>query len=190
MKKQSIRDRYLNLRLTLSEREYNRLSHDLCVAFFSAVEWSAVTTVHIFLPMVSKKEPNTWLIIEQLEKEFPEIRIAVPKMTGENSLTNFYYSGRNQIQENKWGIPEPQSGDQTPLEKIDLVIVPLLAFDVLGNRIGYGKGFYDRFLKGCRSDCKKVGLSFFDPVDEIADIESHDVKLNQVITPSRVFTVN
>jgi 5-formyltetrahydrofolate cyclo-ligase len=190
MTKQEIRNHYLRLRQELKASEYNQLSQDLSNIFFSSIDLSIIKTLHIFLPIISKKEPNTWLIIDQLTKEFSNIRIAVPKMKDGNSLINFYFEGRDQINDNKWSIPEPQFGEITPTEKIDLVIVPLLAFDLEGNRVGYGKGFYDRFLKDCRSDCKRVGLSFFGPVEKISDLNQYDTKLDLVITPARAYRLN
>jgi 5-formyltetrahydrofolate cyclo-ligase len=68
------------------------------------------------------------------------------------------------------------------------VFIPLLAFDKSGHRVGYGAGYYDRFLSKCKPDCLKVGLSFFEPVDEISDADEFDVKLNHCVTPSKIWT--
>jgi len=188
MNKKEIRSNYLKLRLALSDLEYQELNKKLCTLFFSSIDLSGITVIHLFLPIVSKKEPDTWLILDRLQQDFPRVRISIPKMNGENGLIHFYFEGRNQIKINAWGIPEPQSGEITPPGKIDLVIVPLLAFDQNGNRTGYGKGFYDIFLKQCRKDCKKIGLSFFDPIDEISDINLNDVILTHCITPKKNYT--
>jgi 5-formyltetrahydrofolate cyclo-ligase len=190
MTKQEIRNYYLNLRLSLSDSEHKRLSQNICNVFFESTNLSSIQTVHVFLPIKSKKEPDTWLIIDRLTKDFSNIKISIPKMNEDNTLINFYFEGRGQIKDNKWSIPEPQVGEITPTEKIDLVIVPLLAFDLKGNRVGYGKGFYDWFLKECRPECKKVGLSFFEPVEEIAEINSYDVRLNAVLTPFQLFKID
>jgi 5-formyltetrahydrofolate cyclo-ligase len=188
MTKQEIRDQFINLRNILTEVEYNQRSQKLSDIFFSSIDISAVQTLHVFLPITSKREPNTWLIIDWLIEEFSNIRICIPKMDNGNKLTNFYFEGRDQIKDNKWNIPEPQFGEITATDLIDLVIVPLLAFDLEGNRVGYGKGYYDRFLKECRMDCKKVGLSFFDPLEKISDINANDVKLTHCITPKKSYT--
>jgi 5-formyltetrahydrofolate cyclo-ligase len=70
------------------------------------------------------------------------------------------------------------------------VIVPLLCFDRRGHRVGYGKGFYDRYLQKCRPDCIKAGLSFFDPVDLIDDTYADDIPLDICVTPSETFRFN
>jgi len=80
-----------------------------------------------------------------------------------------------------------QSGE---VELIDIALVPLLCFDLIGHRVGYGGGYYDKFLAACRPDCKKVGLSVFDPVESISDIEPHDVRLDFAITPDRLWKFN
>lgn len=187
MTKKEIRSEYLKLRLNLSIEKYKNLNQNLCDHFFSKADLSSVKTIHTFLPIITKREPNTWLIIERLKKDFPEIRISVPRVD-HSKLINFYFEGEEQLEKNQWGILEPAFGEITPTGKIDLVIVPLLAFDSKGNRVGYGKGFYDQFLKECRSDCKKIGLSFFDPIEKIQDIGAHDEKLTQCITPLKMYS--
>jgi 5-formyltetrahydrofolate cyclo-ligase len=61
-------------------------------------------------------------------------------------------------------------------------------FDRRGFRVGYGKGFYDKFLSECRADCLKIGLSYFEPIDEISDAQNFDVRLDCCITPKEIFT--
>ena len=68
-----------------------------------------------------------------------------------------------------------------------MVFVPLVAFDELGNRVGYGKGFYDEFLKNCSKDTIKIGLSFFEAEAVISDIELHDVPLDFCVTPGKIY---
>ena len=89
--------------------------------------------------------------------------------------------------DNKFGIPEPLSGFTLEPELIDLVFVPLLGFDEAGNRVGYGKGYYDKFLATCRQDVVIIGLSFLEAVKEIVDTDPWDVPLHYCITPNRVY---
>jgi 5-formyltetrahydrofolate cyclo-ligase len=74
-------------------------------------------------------------------------------------------------------------GLEVPVSKIDVVFVPLLAFDKNGNRVGYGKGFYDNFLAKCREDVIKIGLSFFEPEEIIDDVFKTDIRLDYCVTP-------
>jgi len=186
MTKQELRTEYLKLRLALSQEEHLLLSKKIVERFFSSVDLSNIKTIHTFLPIVSKNEIDTWLIIDRLKKDFPLIKISIPRVES-NHMVNFYFENENQLEKNKWNIPEPKSGELTPTEKIDLVIVPLLAFDKTGSRVGYGKGFYDKFLKECRSDCEKIGLSFFEPVDEFSNVDLFDVKLTACVTPEKTY---
>ena len=88
---------------------------------------------------------------------------------------------------NAWNIPEPVDTEVAGAELLDLVIIPMLAFDKKGNRVGYGKGYFDRYLKQCREDCIKIGFSYFDPVDSVDDASDFDVPLDLCITPQRTY---
>ncbi len=189
MTKKEIRSKYLQLRVELSSEKYASLNQELSVNFFSGIDLTKINTLHTFLPILLRNEVDTWLIIHQLKKDHPQIRISIPRVE-DNRLVNYYLEGGSQLNKNQWGILEPASGEITPADKIDLVIVPLLAFDKKGNRVGYGKGFYDRFLIECRVDCKKIGLSFFEPIENISDINANDVRLDAVVTPTHTLTIN
>jgi len=91
------------------------------------------------------------------------------------------------FQKNENNIHEPMDGTVTAAGIIDMVFVPMLIFDTRGYRIGYGKGFYDKYLDQCRPDCIKVGFCYFDPVDKIEDTHDFDVPLNLCITPQKVY---
>jgi 5-formyltetrahydrofolate cyclo-ligase len=186
MTKAQLRKIYLQKRLDLTQAECLQLSRQLCEQFFFCIDVSLVKVLHIFLPIEKKNEPNTWLIIDRLRREFPNVRLSIPKTNG--TMENFYFEGLHQLETNAWGIAEPKQGIPTPTEKIDVVLVPLVAFDSTGHRVGYGKGYYDRFLASCRTDCKKIGISFFEPVDLIDDTTDTDIKLNGFLTPSNFFS--
>jgi 5-formyltetrahydrofolate cyclo-ligase len=186
MTKAELRKLYFEKRLALTDRETIELSEELCQTFFLSVDLSGIRVLHTFLPIKKNKEPDTFYIINRIEKEYPGIQLSIPKVNQENAqLESFYWEGMNQLKQNKWNIPEPCQGILTPVEKIDIILVPLLVFDQQGHRIGYGKGFYDRLLTSCRRDCKKVGLSFFPPIELISPTEGHDQRLDHVITPQK-----
>lgn len=184
MKKAEIRKLATAQRKELSEDQVAEYSRALLLQF-SLVDLSAVKTIHIFLPILEKKEPDTFLFIEWLREYHPEIRIVVPRADFDTALmTSHVYTGRDDLQKNLYQILEPQQSE-VHTGDIDLVIVPLLAFDLRGYRVGYGKGFYDRFLGPIRT--QKIGLSFFDPVALISDPDPHDVRLDSCITPEKIF---
>jgi 5-formyltetrahydrofolate cyclo-ligase len=189
MTKQQLRNLYLEKRKQLSEGEFVQLNFQLYQNFFSQIDLSFIKVLHTFLPITAKHEVDTWLIIDRIRREYPHIRISIPKVnetTGE--LDHFFFEGLHQLTTNAWGIQEPKQGIPTEPAKIDMVLVPLLAVDMHGNRIGYGKGYYDRFLQTCRTDVKKIGFSLFEPVDVIEDIHALDVPLSMLITPINFYT--
>ncbi len=184
--KSEFRKAYLEKRRLLSEAECAQLSLQLYNLFFTSQDLSFVKVLHCYLPMSKNNEPDTWMIIDRVRREFPHIKISIPRVTSGGELENFYFEGFHQLQTTSWGIQEPKQGVITPTEKIDLVVVPLVACDLTGQRVGYGKGFYDRFLLQCRIDCRKVGLSFFPLVDRIPDVHAGDIPLTTCIEPNGV----
>ncbi|MBX2968596.1 MAG: 5-formyltetrahydrofolate cyclo-ligase [Cyclobacteriaceae bacterium] len=187
MTKSELRKLYLQKRKVLSEAEYLALNHRLTEVFFSSVDLSFINVLHTFLPVVEKREPDTWLIIDRIRREFPHVRLSIPRVNTEtDQLENFYFEGLHQLKKNNWGILEPTQGIPTPPEKIDMVLIPLLAFDNQGNRVGYGKGYYDRFLGSCPQKTKKIGISFFSSEEEIPSTNS-DEQLDHCITPTEVY---
>lgn len=167
----------------MTEDEYGRLNQQISNQFFSNIDLSSTNVIHTYLPITKNREPNTWLIIDRIRKDFSKIRISLPKVRN-NTLENLYFQELRQLEKNAWDILEPKHGEITPTKDIDIVIVPLVALDQTGSRVGYGKGFYDKFLKECRADCKKIGLSFFNPVERIDDTQAFDVSLTHCLTPA------
>jgi len=191
MTKHDLRKQFLAERKALSAEETERRSQAIGDIFVQRSGTPLYKYIHIFLPIARQNEVNTWLIIHRIWQELPQIQVAVSVTDPVNqTLTHYKLTPETPLIENRWGIPEPVGNEQLAInsEQIDLVLVPLLAFDRRGHRIGYGGGYYDRFLARCRPDCLKIGLSLFDPVEEIQDIEETDVSLNACITPERVFT--
>ena len=184
MTKAEIRKQAAVQRKGLSNAQVEAYSRAL-LGHFSLLDFSLVRTVHVFLPIAEKKEPNTFLLIDWLALHHPEIRIIVPKADFETALMqNYVYTGRPGLEKNFYNILEPAKGELHTGE-VDMVLVPMLAFDRQGYRAGYGKGFYDRFLGGLGA--QKIGLSFFGPVERIDDVNTHDVSLDCCITPEQVY---
>ncbi len=191
MTKSESRKLFLQKRLALSDIEFKKLNDKVTSNFFLWKGLSEIQLLHTFLPIEKQREVNTWQIIERIKKEFPTIQISIPKINNQTSwMDNFYFEGPDQLEKNTFGIPEPKQGIPTPTEKIQAVLVPLLACDKFGNRVGYGRGFYDKFLSSCNPDCKKIGLSFYEPLQKkIDDVQPYDIPLNVIVTPSGVFNV-
>lgn len=182
MQKEQVRKLYLQKRIGLSDAEFQRLNQRIVEHFFKFIDLRLIKVLHVFLPIEKQKEVNTWLIIDRIKKLHTEIQISIPRINNQSStIENFYYEGPDQLEKNTWGILEPKQGIPTPTEKIDAVLVPLLAFDRSGNRVGYGRGFYDKFL--ATLNCRKIGLSFFPPVQSIEGMNERDVPIDTIVTP-------
>ena len=183
MNKSSLRKEALNKRNALSGQELDALNKKL-LKQFKTIDFSEINSLHIFLPIIAKKEPNTFLLIEWLQENHPEIQIIVPKANFDTNLMhNYVFTKKTKLINNEYHIPEPKDGAEF-LETPDLVIIPLLAFDKKGYRVGYGKGFYDRFLQN--RSTQKMGLSFFDATEEIIDVHLNDIRLDKCITPNGI----
>jgi 5-formyltetrahydrofolate cyclo-ligase len=183
MTKAEIRRQETARRKALSPEQVIRLSEKI-LHQFSTLNFRDIKTIHIFLPIKEKNEPDTFMLIEWLQVWHPDIKIIVPRADFTTSLmTHHPYSGEGDLQKNLFNILEPMRDEQY-LGKIDMVIVPLLAFDNRGYRVGYGKGFYDRFLAG--QETLKVGLSLFESVDIIANTHDNDLRLDLCLTPDRI----
>jgi 5-formyltetrahydrofolate cyclo-ligase len=181
MTKQELRKIYLGKREKMGESEYERFCRMITENLFNHGNLATASTIHTYLAVVEKREPDTWPILDRLKRESPHIRIVVPKMAG-NELEHYYYEGLHQLDQNQYGIFEPTHGTTTDLSRIDVVIVPLLIADKEGHRLGYGRGYYDRFLSQCNPNCKKIGLSLFNLEDKVP-ADDWDVKLDLIITP-------
>lgn len=184
--KQTLRTSFLAQRKELSNLEYQRRCLELQGFFRYWQGTRFVETIHCFLPIVKNKEPDTWPVIDMLMQREKQVVISKSDLIT-NVLTHYYYESPAQLQENKWGIPEPVDGREAKVQDLDMVLIPLLAFDLSGHRIGYGKGYYDRFLADCRPDVIKVGVSILPPAQTTFDVDPHDIAMDYCITHERVY---
>ena len=144
---------------------------------------------HLFLSIEHLKEINTEYILHILNGKDKNIVIAKTDFT-RLTMKHFLLTDATPIKVNKWGIPEPTDGIEISPQQIQVVFMPLLAFDKKGNRIGYGKGFYDRFLSECKKDVVKIGLSFFEASENIKDTHAEDIPLDYCVTPEKIYRFN
>jgi len=140
---------------------------------------------HVFFPIEKHNEVDSKLIIQIIQGK--DKNVILPKINLESkTIDSFLLTDSTPLKTNHLGISEPINGIQINHDQIDLVFIPLLAFDHFGHRVGYGAGYYDKFLSEC-PNAIKVGLSYFDPINKIEDINSKDIKLDYCITPNKVY---
>ncbi|TDO98429.1 5-formyltetrahydrofolate cyclo-ligase [Flavobacterium sp. 245] len=185
MNKKELRVHYKNLRATFSEEEIEEKSLAIANNLIQLPIWDK-TYFHVFLPIVEHKEVDTEFVLHLLSGKDKEIVISKSDFET-RSMTHFLLTDNTKIKKNEYNIPEPINGLQVASSNIDVVFVPLLAFDIHGNRVGYGKGFYDKFLSECRPETIKIGLSFFEAVNQIDDVFELDIKLDFCVTPEKVY---
>jgi 5-formyltetrahydrofolate cyclo-ligase len=187
MTKSELRKIYLEKQKSLSSAERDAVSLQIADVFFDYFRLDKTRFLHTFLPIEKNCEINTFAVIYRLWRDFPEITISVSRVNFETmTIEILKFDSKTELVANHWHIPEPTGNELIEVEKIDAVLVPLLCYDGRGFRVGYGKGFYDKFLKNCRADCLKIGLSYFAPVNEISDAQEFDVKLDFCVTPQKV----
>lgn len=148
----------------------------------------------IYLSMFDKGEVDTWSIIDKLQKKSllqdinPNITIYVPKIINNEIIPIKYV---NSFTRNKYGIMECENKSETEIIP-NIIIVPLLAFNIQGDRVGYGGGYYDKYLTKMKNslqgiNCVKVGLCFENHTTDVWNIENHDVKLDYIVTSTKVY---
>ena len=187
MTKADLRKSYLAKQKALTADERYEASNLIATNFFGSFSLDSVRTLHCFLPIEHFKEIDTTPIIHKLWIHYPQVRTVVPRVNFESGeMESVRYTAESETDRNRWLIPEPLEGEIIAPAAIDMVLLPGLCYDLHGNRVGYGKGFYDRFLSECRGDCKKLGLSYFDPIAQIDDVYHGDVTVDFVLTSREV----
>jgi len=185
MTKKELRIKYKALRNQLSKEDLEQMSLAIANEVLKLPIWEK-TYFHIFLPIIEQKEVNTEYILHLLSGKDKEIIVSKSDFQTLN-MTHFLLTDNTKIKKNEYNIPEPVDGLEVPTNKIQVVFVPLLAFDKTGHRVGYGKGFYDKFLSECNTKTIKIGLSFFELEVLIKDVFINDLKLDYCVTPSRIY---
>ena len=184
--KNIIRERYKELRNTLSPEDISAKSIAIANQLVNLPIWEH-SVYHIFLSIDKLKEVQTEYILHILQGRDKNIAVSKSNFTT-GRMSHYLLTDTTLLSVNTWGIPEPVTGIQLQPNQIDVIFIPLLACDTFGNRIGYGKGFYDRFLDECRPDTLRIGLSFFSPEETIFPTNTTDKKLHYCITDTNIYS--
>ena len=185
MNKQDLRKKYKQLRAALTAEEIDNLSIEIANKTLQVPIWHR-QNFHIFLPIKHHNEVNTEFLLHLLAGKNKDIIISRSNFET-REMSHFQLTDETKIVVNPYGIPEPVNGIEVGTNEIEVIFVPLLAFDRSGNRVGYGKGFYDKFMASCNPSTIKVGLSFFEAEDHCADLIDSDVRMDFCVTPRTVY---
>jgi len=187
MIKSAIRTIYKDKRAALSSKDRMKLD-DLILIQFQKVSLPDSSYFMNYWPIEAHHEINTQPIADYLLFQMPGLQMAYPKTDFELlTMQAICVHDTTEYEMDRHGIAEPQSGEPLSPEMLDIIFVPMLAYDKQGYRVGYGKGFYDRYLKQCRPDIIKIGFSYFEPEPVISDVNEFDIPLNLVVTPERIY---
>ncbi len=186
MIKSALRNTLLSARMDLDHAKMDKFQ-DMILINFQQLSLPYLQYLHTYQPIEGRHEPDPEPLVRISEFRNPGLQIVVPKLTGVNDMLHILVNQHTVWRKNSFGIPEPEEGESVDELKMDLVFVPMLGCDTKGNRIGYGKGYYDRFLARCRNDVVKIGLCFLEPVEKIDDVDPWDIPLDICITPQRVY---
>ncbi|MDC0127754.1 5-formyltetrahydrofolate cyclo-ligase [Methylophilaceae bacterium] len=187
MKKDIVRKTYLEKRQELSSSKFEEESSQLVQNTIELIKKYKPECVHCFLPIHSKGEINTKPIIQYCWKN--NINVVVPVSNfKDGTLKNAEFRQHTKTKQTKNNITEPIDPIWQKNDSIDIIITPLLAFDLKGYRVGYGKGFYDRFFASLHKDAKRIGISIFKPCKGIEDITEYDIPLTHCVTPNKTYS--
>jgi 5-formyltetrahydrofolate cyclo-ligase len=185
MDKQKLRKKYKEKRARLSEATIEDLSLAIANQALKLPIWEA-SYFHIYLPIQNKKEVNTEYLLHILQGKDKSVILSKTDFKA-LAMKHILLQENTTISISEYGIPEPLEGIEIATSQIEVVFVPLLAYDSKGNRVGYGKGFYDRFLSQCSKDVIIVGLSFFEAEDRI-ETNATDIPLDFIVTPEKIMS--
>ena len=185
MLKAELRKEYMQKRKALSTDEAFLLSEKILANFLAYFKPERGQKVHVFMPIKKLKEIDAGIFIDAFLKA--DIRVFVPKVV-EDTLISVEINKDTVFETSSWGISEPVSNEDSQELYFDYVITPLLYCDHKGNRIGYGKGFYDTFFQSISDASKKIGVNYFSPDEAIDDVWENDIPLDYLVTPSEVLS--
>ena len=185
MLKSELRKKYMQKRKTLSSDEVLLWSKKIFRNFLNYFKPVAGQNVHVFIPIHKFKEINTKIFVDYFLSQ--NINVFVPKIV-DTRLISVQIFNNTQFEINNWGICEPVSNEDSRMIEYDFIITPLLYCDSYGNRVGYGKGFYDAFFESISPYSKKIGINYFDPDAIIDDVWENDIALDYLVTPTEVLS--
>ncbi|MBT31025.1 MAG: 5-formyltetrahydrofolate cyclo-ligase [Thalassobius sp.] len=180
--KEELRKKMLAQRAKLSLSEIKEFSENICSALEQLVSKEKPQVVHVFIPF--KNEPDILPFLDFLLEK--EIQVIAPKTLRNRQLEHYHYSGFSDLEQGLFKTLHPAKGLKYE-GNIDIILVPGLAFDKAGFRLGYGGGYYDTFLDAFPKSIK-VGIAYPFQLVENVPVEAHDAKMNMIITGSE--TVN
>ncbi len=189
MKKSDLRRIYKERRMLLTHAQMEKMN-DLMLIQFQKLPADIPSTILSYMAIARWHEFDPQPITDYCYFKNPVQQLlypAIAEIDGLSVMLPVLCDDNTVFEKNDLGFMQPAEGVDILPEEIDMVIVPLLAVDTDGYRVGYGKGYYDRFLANCRTDAIKVGFSYFDPVETIEDTNAMDIPIDYCVTHDKVY---
>ncbi len=179
----TLRKEALVRRNDLAEHLHFAFSHLIRNTVLALTDELEVSVVHCYLSF--RSEVETMSLVRAMESS--SLQVIAPVVVEDGVESNMkHYQLSKRLTTGLYGIPEPEPNIPADIHSIEMVIVPIVAYDGTGTRLGYGKGFYDRFLAEINPSAKRIGLAFsVQEVDEIPRL-THDQQLDMIITESGI----
>lgn len=186
--KKRLRKTMKAMRLAMSKEDWQERSERIVQNIEALEKFQSAKVIHAFISDEKRQEVNLIPLLERIISS--QKKLLVPVVSG-NELISVELASLNHLTRHAFGVLEPVERVPSALEsQIDLVLVPLLAVDRNGNRLGYGKGYYDRFFKRLGPNTFKLGVAFeFQVLDKVPTTES-DVRLDAIMTESGLISVS
>lgn len=184
MNKQEIRKLYKQKRLALSTSERTALE-TLAASNLATLPLPDLSILMSYFSIQHFAEFEPKVIEKICVEKNKDLHYCYPKII-DSEMSAIMVTPDTIFSTNHLGVQEPENGDIVFPEHIDIIIVPLLAFDCNGFRVGYGGGYYDKFLSKCKEDVITIGCSYFEPVT-IDDINTTDIPLKYCVTPKALY---
>ncbi|HET8859993.1 5-formyltetrahydrofolate cyclo-ligase [Marivirga sp.] len=191
MDKNILRKVYLEKRKFISQAEYERRNQLLYQRLVELQEANQFKSIHIFIPIRKNKEADTFPFAQYLWSKKPNIEVVTAVSDLKSPvLHHVKITKETTFLENKWGIPEPLNGSPYAIEDIECVLVPMVVGSKSGHRIGYGKGYYDRFLRDCQTGTRFAGISLGPLLEHDLFSNHYDIPMHNMITPFETHDIN
>jgi 5-formyltetrahydrofolate cyclo-ligase len=184
--KSIIRKNVLKLRNSLSEKDICEKSNRIENRLLELDKFKKSKTVMCYLDF--RNEVATRDFINLCYKASKRVAVPLVIRNDVRIIASEVKNFEKELRAGAFGILEPMSEYIREIDpsEIDFVVVPGVAFDMQKNRLGYGAGYYDRFLKGVRKDCFKVGIAFEFQICDRLSIDEHDIPMDALITENRI----
>jgi 5-formyltetrahydrofolate cyclo-ligase len=187
MIKKELRKIYKEQRLGIASKEKLKWD-DLMLIQFQQFDFGNAQTLLTYWPMTHSNEPNTHLYSSYLRHTIPNLQMAYPVVDLVTGIMHAILINEETVYHTSaYGITEPKEGAIVSPIDIDIIFVPQLIYDKQGFRVGFGKGYYDKFLVQCRDDAVTIGFNYFEPINKIEDVNEFDIPLNYCITPQTIY---